>query len=204
MDVVPVNRRCRSGPRVAGLVRSRHGGLYESYRPGARSWRKFRVRDTLEMIVSAVTGAPRRPQSLLLGRHAPDGRLRYTGRTSALPAVHAQIMGGCLRPVQEDHPWAGWIFSAGWGSRDNLQVSLVVPETVVEISADVSRDARGRLRHHVRFVRVRAETCHRSNCEGRPHEGRRKGSHAELRDIAALSTRRRTALAGLSADQAGP
>lgn len=64
-------------------------------------------------------------------------------------------MGGSLRPVQEDHPWAGGTFSAGWGSREELQVSLVVPETVVEISADVSRDARGRLRHPVRFVRVR-------------------------------------------------
>ncbi|ELP66310.1 MULTISPECIES: ATP-dependent DNA ligase [Streptomyces] len=128
----------------------------ESYRPGERSWRKFRVRDTLEMIVGAVTGAPHRPRTLLLGRHDFDGRLQYAGRTSALPGVQAQIMGGLLRPVA-DHPWAGWSFSAGWGSREKLQVSLVVPETVVEISVDVSRDARGRLRHPVRFVRVRAD-----------------------------------------------
>lgn len=114
------------------------------------------MRDTLEMIVGAVTGAPHRPRTLLLGRHDFDGRLQYAGRTSALPGVQAQIMGGLLRPVA-DHPWAGWSFSAGWGSREKLQVSLVVPETVVEISVDVSRDARGRLRHLVRFVRVRAD-----------------------------------------------
>ncbi|MGW1616092.1 ATP-dependent DNA ligase [Streptomyces sp. NPDC002285] len=129
----------------------------EIYRPGARSWRKFRVRDTLEMIVGAVTGAPRRPRSLLLGRHDLDGRLQYAGRTSALPGVQSQIMGGFLHPGQADHSWAGWSFSASWGSREELQVSLVVPETVVEISADVSRDARGRLRHPARFVRVRAD-----------------------------------------------
>ncbi|MGW0585106.1 ATP-dependent DNA ligase [Streptomyces sp. NPDC002920] len=128
---------------VEGCV-FRDGG--ERHRPGARSWRKFRVRDTLEMIVGAVTGAPRRPRSLLLSRHDSDGRLQYAGLTSAVPGFQAQVMGGFLRPVQEDHPWAGWSSSAGWGSRDKLQVSLVVPETVVEISADVSRGACGRLR----------------------------------------------------------
>lgn len=129
----------------------------ERYRPGARSWRKYRVRDTLEMVVGAVTGAPSRPRILLLGRLDSEGRLRYTGRTSALPTAQARSAGGFLRPVQTDHPWAGRSFSAGWGSQEKLKVSLVVPETVVEVSADISRDARGRLRRPVRFVRVRAD-----------------------------------------------
>lgn len=129
----------------------------ESYRPGARSWRKYRVRDTLEMVVGAVTGPPTRPRSLLLGRHDAQGRLRYAGRTSTLSAAHARGLDGFLHPVQTDHPWGGRSFSAGWGSQEKLTVSLVVPETVVEVSADVSRDARGRLRHPVRFVRVRAD-----------------------------------------------
>ncbi|MGW0881349.1 ATP-dependent DNA ligase [Streptomyces sp. NPDC002671] len=143
-----------SAAGVEGCV-FKDGG--ESYRPGARSWRKFRVRDTLEMVVGAVTGAPRRPGILLLGRHDSEGRLRYLGRTSALPAAQARSAGGFLRPVQTDHPWAGRSFSASWGSQQKLKVSLVVPETVVEVSADISRDARGRLRHPVRFVRVRAD-----------------------------------------------
>lgn len=129
----------------------------EIYRPGARSWRKYRVRDTLEMVVGAVTGAPSRPRILLLGRHDAQGHLRYAGRTSALPAAQARGLDGFLRPVQKDHPWDGRSFSAGWGSQEKLTVALVVPETVVEVSADISRDARGRLRHPVRFVRLRAD-----------------------------------------------
>ncbi|GKQ33572.1 ATP-dependent DNA ligase [Streptomyces sp. A012304] len=139
---------------VEGCV-FKNGG--ESYLPGARSWRKFRVRDTLEMIVGAVTGTPSRPASLLLGRFGSAGQLRYAGRTSALPGAQAQIMGGLLRTAEADHPWGGRSFSAGWGSQETLEVSLVVPGIVVEISADISRDARGRLRHPARFVRVRAD-----------------------------------------------
>ncbi|MER6367245.1 hypothetical protein ABT255_02500 [Streptomyces mirabilis] len=138
------------GWSVAGVERWVFKDRGESYRPGARSWRKLRARHPED-------DRRRRPRSLLLGRHDSDGRLQYAGRTSALPGVQAQIMGSFLRPVQEDRPWAGWTFSAGSGSREELQVSLVVPETVVEISADLSRDARGRLRHPVRFVHVRAD-----------------------------------------------
>ncbi|MFC4507923.1 MULTISPECIES: ATP-dependent DNA ligase [Streptomyces] len=181
----------------------------ERHRPGARSWRKW-VRDTLEMIVGAFTGAPRRPRSPLLSRHDSDGRLQYAGRTSAVPGVQAQVMGGFLRPVQEDHPWAGWSSSASWGSRDKLQVSLVVPETVVEISADVSRGARGRLHPPCALCAgACGHGCQRrvtpSSCEGRPHEGRKVESQAEFFcHASAVSWRRRTALADLSADRAGP
>ncbi|MGW0536316.1 hypothetical protein [Streptomyces sp. NPDC003032] len=72
-------------------------------------------------------------------------------------AAQARTAGGFLRPVQSDHPWAGRSFSAGWGLPEKLKVLLVVAETVVEVSADISRDTRGRLRHPVRFVRVRAD-----------------------------------------------
>jgi len=150
------------------------------------------------------------------------GTLAPSCEEGAVPSVQTEIMGGFLRPVQEDHPWAGWTFSAGWGSREDLQVSLAAPETVVEISADVSRDARGRLRlspYSPEFTCTPtapsravcacaqtwpSKTCHAPSCEGRPHEGGSKESHAELCDVTAVSRRRRTALADLSADQAGP
>ncbi len=86
VDVVPVNKRCRSGPRVAGLVRGRRGRLRVQGRRRKLSARRTLlaevhqwVRDTLEMIVGAVTGAPHRPRTLLLGRHDFDGRLQYAG-----------------------------------------------------------------------------------------------------------------------------
>ncbi|MGW0868900.1 hypothetical protein ACWD3Z_00245 [Streptomyces sp. NPDC002740] len=129
----------------------------ENYRPGAHSWRKYRVRDTLEMVVGAVTGAPSRPRILLLGRHDAQGRMRYAGHTSAMPAAQARGLDDFLRSAQKDHPRDGRSFSAGWGSQEKLTVSLVVPETIVEASVHISRDARGRLRHPVRFVRLPAD-----------------------------------------------
>ncbi|MFE0359548.1 hypothetical protein ACFW2K_28325 [Streptomyces nigra] len=37
------------------------------------------------------------------------------------------------------HPWTGWSFSAGWGSQEKLNVTLVEPELVVEVGVDVPR-----------------------------------------------------------------
>ena len=129
----------------------------QGYRPGARSWRKYRVRDTLEMVVGAVTGTPGRPGSLLLGRFDSGGRLRYAGRTIALDEREARITGRLLSPSQPSHPWAGRTFSVGWGSQETLEATLVHPGSVVEISADIARDSRGGPRHPTRFMRVRAD-----------------------------------------------
>ncbi|MFE7767829.1 hypothetical protein ACFU5F_42155, partial [Streptomyces sp. NPDC057438] len=41
----------------------------------------------------------------------------------------------------------GWSFSAGWGSQQKLNVTLVKPELVVEVGVDVARDASDRWRH---------------------------------------------------------
>lgn len=51
----------------------------------------------------------------------------------------------------------GRTFTAGWGSRDVLEVTLVDPQLVVEVAVDVARDAAGRWRHPVRLHRVRVE-----------------------------------------------
>ncbi|MEV7076600.1 hypothetical protein [Streptomyces sp. NPDC093990] len=80
-----------------------------------------------------------------MGRYDTGGHLHYVGRTTALAAAAA------------DHPWTGWSFSAGWGSRQTLNVTLVEPELVVEVGVDVARDAYGRWRHPARWYRARPD-----------------------------------------------
>ncbi|WP_329453878.1 hypothetical protein [Streptomyces sp. NBC_01497] len=46
-------------------------------------------------------------------------------------------------------------FSAGWATKDTLDVTLVLPELVVEVRADIARDSAGRWRHPVRLARFR-------------------------------------------------
>ncbi|MFF3327571.1 hypothetical protein [Streptomyces sp. NPDC002889] len=104
-----------------------------------------------------MTGTLARPTSLLLGRFDDIGRLRYTGRTVPLSAQAAQDVAGLLSSADSGHPWQGRTFTAGWGTRETLDVTLVDPPLVAEISADISLDAAGRWRHPVRFGRVRAD-----------------------------------------------
>ncbi|MFF3582882.1 hypothetical protein [Streptomyces mirabilis] len=63
-------------------------------------------------------------------------------------------MGGFLAPAQRGHPWTGWSFSARWGTRETLNVTLVRPGLVVEVGVDVTRDASGRWRHPARRHRA--------------------------------------------------
>ncbi|WP_240930071.1 ATP-dependent DNA ligase [Streptomyces coryli] len=127
-----------------------------AYRPGARGWRKYRVRHSAEAIIGAVTGRLTRPSSLLLGRYDEGGRLRYTGRTTPLSTAAAEQLTAALAPAPDDHPWVGRSFSAGWGSSEQLHPTLVAPELVAEVSVDVSVDA-GRWRHPVRLLRLRPD-----------------------------------------------
>ncbi|MFF2431606.1 hypothetical protein [Streptomyces mirabilis] len=62
-----------------------------------------------------------------------------------------------LVPARRGHPWTGWSFSAGWGSKERLNVTLVEPELVVEVGVGVARDAAGRWRHPARWHRARPD-----------------------------------------------
>nr|WP_237556576.1 hypothetical protein [Streptomyces sp. SID5464] len=97
------------------------------------------------------------PSSLLLGRYDDDGRLQYTGRTTTLAQAASSAVAALLAPARRGHPWTGWSFSAGWGSRETLDVTLVEPELVVEVGIDVARDASGRWRHPARLHRARPD-----------------------------------------------
>lgn len=62
-----------------------------------------------------------------------------------------------LAPARRGHPWRGWSFSAGWGSRETLKVMLVEPELVAEVGVDVARDASGLWLHPARLHRARPD-----------------------------------------------
>ncbi|MEV0604671.1 ATP-dependent DNA ligase [Streptomyces sp. NPDC050315] len=133
--------------------------LQQPYLPGKRAggWRKYRVRESTEAIAGAITGSLHRPSTLLLGRFDAAGRLRYAGRTTQLAAALARDVAVQLTPAGPGHPWTGRTFSAGWGTDDTLDVTLVVPELVAEISADVALDGVGRWRHPLRLLRPRSD-----------------------------------------------
>ncbi|WP_239770497.1 hypothetical protein [Streptomyces sp. CL12-4] len=110
---------------AAGLEGLCFKRLAEPYRPGARTWTKYKVRATADAIVGAVTGPVAAPRTLLLGRHDSTGMLRYTGRTAPLARAATDALAGLLTPAGGEHPWTGRTFTAGWGSRDVLVVTLV-------------------------------------------------------------------------------
>ncbi|MEU0038197.1 ATP-dependent DNA ligase [Streptomyces sp. NPDC006333] len=139
---------------VEGVVFKR---LDDPYRPAVRGWLKYKVRETTEAIVGAITGSPAAPRTLLLGRYDDQERLQYIGRTTSLPRAAGAAVAGLLTVARAGHPWTGWSFSAGWGSRDALDVTLVEPELVVEVGADVARDTTGRWRHPARWHRPRTD-----------------------------------------------
>ncbi|WP_436840130.1 ATP-dependent DNA ligase [Streptomyces abikoensis] len=138
---------------LEGLVLKRMG---QAYLAGQRGWRKLRSRSTTEAIVGGVSPSLARPQTVLLGRLDADGRLRYVGRTTALNAPQAHALAETLEPAPPGHPWTGRRFTASWGSREPLAVALTAPELVAEVSADAAVD-RGKWRHPVRWVRLRAD-----------------------------------------------
>ncbi|MFF3015363.1 ATP-dependent DNA ligase [Streptomyces sp. NPDC057939] len=139
---------------VEGLVVK---GVTGRYLPGSRGWTKVRRRDTTEAIIGAITGTLVRPQLLVLGRHDTAGRLRTVGRTVILRPDQARHVAEHLTPADPEHPWAGARFAAAWGRRDVLDVVVVRPVLVAEISADRSVDHGGVFRHPVRLTRLRLD-----------------------------------------------
>ncbi|WP_327411318.1 ATP-dependent DNA ligase (plasmid) [Streptomyces sp. NBC_01281] len=139
---------------IEGAVAKRLAGVYQS---GVRGWEKARVRHTSEALVGAVTGRVYAPSILLLARQDEGGHLHFVGRTTVLDRESASGVGRLLRVQAGGHPWARRRFSAGWGSRETLNVQLVEPSLVVEVSVDLPLDASGRWRHPVRLVRTRPD-----------------------------------------------
>ncbi len=82
-----------------------------------------------------------------LGRYDDVGRRPHTGRTTPLPQTAGRTLAPLLTPAATGYSWTGWSFSAGWGTRETLHVTLVAPELVVEVGVNVALDSGGRWRH---------------------------------------------------------
>jgi ATP-dependent DNA ligase len=131
-------------------------GLDQRYQRGKRAWVKVRSHATAEAVVGGVTGALSGPLTLLLARYDASGGLRLVARTAPLTTAARRELGSRLHAAGADHPWHGRRFSAGWGTRGELEYHPVRPELVVEFLADTAVDD-GRYRHPVRYLRIRDE-----------------------------------------------
>ncbi|PRX91998.1 ATP-dependent DNA ligase [Allonocardiopsis opalescens] len=135
---------------VEGLVIKAADGAYT---PAKRGWSKWRIRDTIDVIVGGVTGKATSPRELVLGRYDTAGRLVIVGRSTPLRTAEAADLAGRLHPAGPHHPWPETL-PPRWGSRTRTRYVRVRPELVVEVSADVAQD-QGRMRHPARYVRPR-------------------------------------------------
>ncbi|WP_236009794.1 ATP-dependent DNA ligase [Actinomadura physcomitrii] len=142
---------------IEGLVVKAASGRYQE---GRRGWWKVKHRTTTEAVVGGVTGGAAAPETLILGRHRPDGRLRVVGRSGPLPPAARRELAGLLTPAGDDHPWPA-VLPPGWagglpGTEAPTPYVRVVPDLVVEISVDAAAE-HGRWRHSVRYVRTRTD-----------------------------------------------
>jgi hypothetical protein len=92
----------------------------------------------------------------VVGSYDADGRLRSVGRTTPLKEDAVRQLAGHLTEAGPGHPWTGVRFTAAWGSREPLNLTLVMPNVVAEASADTAID-RGTFRHPLRFARLRLD-----------------------------------------------
>lgn len=131
--------------------------LDEPYLAGRRAWRKYRIRESAEGIIGAITETLANPSTLLLGRLDRSGRLRFIARTTPLDRTAAARLAPLLTPADDTHPWHARKPAPRWNPPDPEDITLVAPEMVAEFSGDLARDPRGVFRHLVRFARPRPD-----------------------------------------------
>ncbi|MFD7303722.1 ATP-dependent DNA ligase [Streptomyces pharetrae] len=105
---------------AAGIEGVMVKGQDQPYLPGRRAWVKVRSRVIAEAVLAGITGSLADPQTLLLGRYYTTGRLRLVARTTPLRTADRREIAQRLAPGGPDHPWHGRRFSAGWGTRGEL------------------------------------------------------------------------------------
>ncbi|WDM16637.1 hypothetical protein J3S85_37290 [Streptomyces lavenduligriseus] len=138
IDPATVRERLATWTAVGleGVVYKRLAGVYE---PAVCGWRKYKLHETEDAVVGATHRLPGGSP------HAAGGPVRHRRAPTVRGAEHDAP--ACGRPggrripcLAADHPWAGRTSSAGWGTRETLHVTLVVPELVVQVGVDVARD----------------------------------------------------------------
>lgn len=136
---------------VEGLVVK---GATTRYQPRRREWVKWKTRDSVEVIVGAVTGTLERPEILVVGRYR-GSELEVVGRTVKLGNDQAGAIGQLLKPAGAGHPWPDEI-STHWGKGSKTPIIKVRPKLVVEVAADAALQA-GHYRHPLRLIRHRTD-----------------------------------------------
>jgi ATP-dependent DNA ligase len=139
---------------IEGLVIK---GLNTTYDGGRRGWSKLRIRDTVEVVVGAVSGSLSAPERLVVGLPEPGGSFSPAGSTLPLTKRQQDTLAAFILPADDTHPWPTDMTStARWGGTKDA-LTLVSP-MVVEVSADTSFE-NGRWRHPLRLVRARPDLC---------------------------------------------
>jgi ATP-dependent DNA ligase len=149
-----VAKYAAAGVGIEGIVAK---GLDQRYRGGSRDWMKYRHRDSVDVIVGAVTGSVARPERLVLGLFH-DNELHIAGGTSALSTVQQRALGPLLVAAGAEHPWPTTIGGGHvgyWGGKD-IDIVRVEPCVVVEVAADTAFE-HGRWRHLTTFLRPRPD-----------------------------------------------
>jgi hypothetical protein len=112
---------------------------------------------THDATAGAVTDPTGATRSLLLGRYDTTGQLQYIGRTTTLPPDRWPQRGRPAVAVRSRASMERMDVPCRVGSSNVLDVVLMQPDVVVEVSGDLARDAAGRWRHPMRGHRVRTD-----------------------------------------------
>lgn len=129
----------------------------QPYLPGKRGWSKYRVSDSQEVVIGAVTGTPQRPEILHLGIPDQKEGLRYLGRTVPISQSAARELAPQLTPAAPTHPWHGQTPTPAFERTATYPATLVEPDVVVEVTVSVSTDTRGRWRLPAHLLRLRPD-----------------------------------------------
>lgn len=116
---------------------------------------KVKTRETVEVIVGAVTGTLERPTAVVAGRYIDADDLVVVGRTGQLRPDQSANLARVLVAADE-HPWPARIGGGHFGASP-VDVVRVRPAVVVEVSVDAARQAQHRWRHTLRLLRLRPD-----------------------------------------------
>lgn len=138
---------------IEGLVVKGGAGRYAPWR---RSWVKVKSRESVEVLIGAVTGSLRRPESVVAGLYR-DGELAIVGRTTPLTREQAATLSALLVPAGAQHPWPDAVGASHFGAgREKVALVKVQPQVVLEVLADAALH-HGGWRHPLRYVRPRLD-----------------------------------------------
>jgi ATP-dependent DNA ligase len=131
-------------------------GRDTTYRNGAREWLKYRVRDTVEVVVGAVSGTIDAPGHLVFGLPDAEGDLQFAGTTTELSPRQRSDVAALVRAAPSPHEWLPDTTANRWSGAAKRDLFSVQETLVIEVSVDTSLQD-GRWRHPAKLVRTRPD-----------------------------------------------